>query len=46
LERAVLPSDVVQVAPQYRGFDYIAVSEQILIIDPNSMEIVAVIETW
>jgi hypothetical protein len=40
-----LPPDVVQIVPQYEGFDYVVVGEQILIIDPNSMEIVAVIET-
>ena len=42
---AVLPEDVVTVVPQYRGFDYVMVGDQILIIDPNTYEIVAVIET-
>jgi hypothetical protein len=41
----VLPADVVQIVPQYEGFDYIVVGDQILIVDPASMEIVAVIET-
>ncbi len=41
----VLPADVVQIVPQYEGFDYIVVGDQILIVDPDSMEIVAVIET-
>jgi hypothetical protein len=36
---------VVQIVPQYEGFDYIVVGSQILIVDPDSMEIVAVIET-
>jgi len=40
-----LPEDVVQVVPQYEGYDYIVVRDQILIVDPNDMEIVAVIET-
>jgi hypothetical protein len=42
---AVLPDDVVEIVPQYRGFDYVVVGEQILIVDPASLEIVAVIET-
>jgi hypothetical protein len=41
----VLPADVVEIVPQYEGFDYVVVGDQILIIDPNSLEIVAVIET-
>jgi len=40
-----VPEDVVEVVPQYRGYDYVVVSDQILIIDPDTMEIVAVIET-
>ena len=42
---AVLPSDVIEIVPQYEGFDYVMVGDQILIIDPSTMEIVAVIET-
>jgi hypothetical protein len=30
--------------PQYRGFDYVMVGDQILIIDPATYEIVAVVE--
>jgi len=41
---AVLPEDVITIVPQYRGFDYVMVGEEILIIDPNTYEIVAVIE--
>jgi hypothetical protein len=40
---AVLPVEVVTVVPEYRGFDYIIVGDQLLIIDPNTMEIVAVL---
>jgi Protein of unknown function (DUF1236) len=39
----VLPADVVEIVPQYEGFDYVMVGDQILIIDPNTLEIVAVI---
>lgn len=42
---AVLPEDVITIVPQYRGFDYVMVGEQILIIDPSTYEIVAIIET-
>ncbi len=40
----VLPEDVVEIVPQYEGFDYVMVGDQILIIDPDSLEIVAVID--
>jgi Protein of unknown function (DUF1236) len=40
----VVPADVVEIVPQYEGFDYVVVGDQILIIDPDSLEIVAVIE--
>ena len=39
----VLPEDVVEIVPQYQGFDYIIVGDNILIIDPDTMEIVDVI---
>jgi hypothetical protein len=39
----VLPPAIVEIVPEYRGFDYVVVGDQILIIDPNSMEIVAII---
>ena len=41
---AVLPEDVVEIVPQYEGFDYVMVGDEILIIDPNSLDIIAVIE--
>jgi hypothetical protein len=40
----VLPRDVVEIVPQYEGFDYVVVGDNILIIDPDSLEIVAVIQ--
>jgi hypothetical protein len=42
---AALPEDVVEIVPQYEGFDYVVVSDEILIVDPDSLAIVAVIET-
>lgn len=39
----VLPEDVVEVVPQYEGYDYIVVNGEILIIDPDSYEIVTII---
>lgn len=39
----VLPEDVVEVVPQYEGFDYVMVGDQILIIDPNTLEIVDIL---
>jgi hypothetical protein len=40
----VLPEDVVEIVPQYEGFEYVMVGDQILIIDPDSLEIVAIIQ--
>jgi hypothetical protein len=39
----VLPRDVVEIVPEYEGYDYIIVGDNILIIDPDTMDIVAVI---
>jgi hypothetical protein len=40
---AVLPEDIVVLVPEYRGFEYVMVGDDILIIDPNTLEIVAII---
>jgi Protein of unknown function (DUF1236) len=40
---AVLPEDIVRIVPQYRGFDYFLVEDEIVIVDPRTLEIVAVI---
>jgi hypothetical protein len=40
---ATLPDDIVQVVPEYRGYDYVLVRDEILIIDPSTLEILAVI---
>jgi hypothetical protein len=39
----VLPPEIVEIVPEYQGFDYVLVGNEILIIDPYSMQIVAVI---
>jgi hypothetical protein len=38
-----LPARVIEFAPQYRGYEYIQVGEEILIVDPRTHRIVAVI---
>ena len=38
-----LPADIVTIVPEYRGYDYIVVGDQILIIDPQTLEIVDII---
>lgn len=40
-----LPTEVVSIYPEWRGYEYILVGEQIVVIDPRSLEIVAVLET-
>jgi hypothetical protein len=34
----------MEYAPQYRGYEYILVGNEILIVDPRTMRIVAVID--
>lgn len=38
-----LPPEIVEIVPEYRGFDYVMVGDEILIVDPDSLQIVAVI---
>jgi hypothetical protein len=40
----VLPVSIAEYAPQYRGYEYILVGDEILIVDPSTLRIVAVIE--
>jgi hypothetical protein len=40
---AVLPAEVVTLVPEYRDFEYVVVGDQLLIIDPNTLEIVAIL---
>jgi hypothetical protein len=35
-----LPSQVVEILPQYRGYDFVLVSDQIVVIDPSTRQIV------
>src|SRR6202166_3210123 len=39
-----LPTEVFVVYPEWRGYDYILVGNQILVIDPRTHEIVAILE--
>ena len=38
-----LPADVVEVLPQYRGFNFVVVREEIVIVDPATYKIVDVL---
>jgi hypothetical protein len=38
-----VPEEIVTVVPQYRGFKYIIVGDELLIIDRDTLEIVAVV---
>jgi Protein of unknown function (DUF1236) len=40
----VLPVSIMEYAPQYRGYEYVLVGDEILIIDPSTLRIVAVID--
>lgn len=39
-----IPEEVVVIYPEWRGYDYIYVGDQIVVIDPRSHEIVAILE--
>lgn len=39
-----LPVEVIVVYPEWRGYDYILVGDEILVIDPRTHQIVAIIE--
>ena len=39
-----LPPDVVQINPAWRGYNFIMVKDQILVIDPSSREVVEIIQ--
>ena len=38
-----LPVSIMEYAPQYRGYEYILIGDEILIVDPRTLRIVAVI---
>lgn len=44
VKHVVVPSTIVEIYPAWRGFHYFMVGDQIVIIDPNTLEIVAVLE--
>jgi hypothetical protein len=39
-----LPAEVVTVYPEWRGYEFILVRDQIVVIDPQTLEIVAVLD--
>jgi hypothetical protein len=39
-----VPHTIVEIEPSWRGYDYFMVGEQIVIVNPRSMEIVAIID--
>jgi hypothetical protein len=39
----VLPEDIVRIVPEYRGYKYIIVRDEIVILDPDTLEIVAIL---
>ncbi len=39
----VVPETIVEIHPAWRGFMYFVVNDEIIIVDPNSYEIVAVL---
>ncbi|MES1154941.1 MAG: DUF1236 domain-containing protein, partial [Pseudorhodoplanes sp.] len=42
--RMPLPAAVIEIYPVWRGYDYVLVGDEILVIDPATLRIVAVLE--
>jgi len=38
-----LPADIVSIAPEYRGYEYTVIEDQVTIVDPRSREVVDII---
>jgi hypothetical protein len=38
-----LPIEIVDIVPEYQGYEYVLVGDEILIIDPDTLEIVAIL---
>lgn len=39
-----LPAEIVTIYPEWRGYEFVRVRDQIVVVDPNTLEIVAVLE--
>jgi hypothetical protein len=39
-----LPASIVSIVPQYRGYEYVVVDEEIVIVEPRTRRVVTVIE--
>jgi hypothetical protein len=39
-----LPTEVVTVYPEWRGYEFILVGDQVVVVDPRTFEIVAVLD--
>jgi len=39
-----LPAEIVTIYPEWRGYEFFLVRDQIIVVDPRTLEIVAVLE--
>jgi Protein of unknown function (DUF1236) len=39
-----VPREIIEIEPQWRGYEYFIVGDEVVIVNPSSMEIVAIIE--
>jgi uncharacterized protein DUF1236 len=46
IELRPLPTSAGELAPQFRAYNYVAIDEQIALVDPRSRKIVTVIPRW
>jgi hypothetical protein len=38
-----LPPTIVEIEPEWRGYDYFLVGDEVVVVDPDTFEVVAVI---
>jgi hypothetical protein len=43
VELAPLPPRIIEVVPAYRGYRYVVVGDSLIIVDPSTFEIVAIV---
>jgi hypothetical protein len=43
IKLAPVPSTIVEIQPAWRGYEYFLVGDEIVIVNPRTMEIVAVV---
>ena len=43
VQLAAVPSAIIEIQPAWRGYEYFVVGERVVIVDPDTMQIIAII---